>query len=242
MKKMVVIYVLLIAVTMHAQRKDETPNFGEDYYAIAGADSLMIHLNEVTILPKQKFSSKIDIRYYLWFKRKVYRAYPYAILASKRLDSLNARLDRISSSAKKKKYIKTVQSYLEKELTGRLKKLTRTEGRILLKLIHRQTGKTAFDNIKELRSGWKAFWYNTTANLFKLSLKLAYEPESENEDYLIEDVIQRAYVNETLVYQEPKLKKDYRKIISEKEGIIDVDVYKKMFAKRKKQSNTSKKT
>ena len=242
MKKIVVIYVLLVGVVTNAQKKDKAPNFGEEYYTIADADSLMIHLNEVTILPKQKFNSKIDMRYYLWFKRKVYKAYPYAILASNRLDSLNVRLDRITSKRKKKKYIKRVQSYLEKELTDRLKKLTRTEGRILLKLIHRQTGKTAFDNIKELRSGWKAFWYNTTANLFKLSLKLEYKPESENEDYLIEDVIQRSFVNEILVYQEPKLKKEYRKIISEKKGTINVDVYKEMFAKRKKKSDKSKKT
>ncbi|SEB50830.1 protein of unknown function [Tenacibaculum sp. MAR_2009_124] len=234
MKKIVVIYILFVGLMAHAQKKDQAPNFKDKYYSLIDADSLMIHLNEVAILPKHKFSSRVDVRYYLWFKRKVYKAYPYAILAAKRLDSLNVRLDKITSKRKKKKYIKTVQSYLEKELTKRLKKLTRTEGRILLKLIHRQTGKTAFNNIKELRSGWKAFWYNTTANLFKLSLKSEYKPESENEDYLIEDVIQRAYINEILAYQEPKLKKEYRKIVSDRKGAINVNVYKEMFAKRKK--------
>ena len=52
-----------------------------------------------------------------------------------------------------------------------LKKFSRSEGKILIRLVHRQTGKTTFDLVKELRAGWKAFWYQTTASLFKLSLK-----------------------------------------------------------------------
>ena len=137
--------------------------------------------------------------------------------------------------------MKRVQKYLEKELTDPLKKLTRTEGRVLLKLIHRQTGKTAYNNIKDLRSGWKAFWYNTTANLFKLSLKIKYDPAVVNEDYLIEDVLQRAYIDEALPFQEPKLKMNYLEIVSDKKGTVDVEEYKRMFAKQKKRRKKKKK-
>ncbi|HAO14635.1 MAG TPA: DUF4294 domain-containing protein [Tenacibaculum sp.] len=238
MKRILIIYMLFLGLFVKSQTKEEdAPLLKDNYYYLEQADSLMIHLNEVSILPKHKFKSSIDVRYYMWFRRKVHKAYPYAVLAAKRLDSLNMRLDKIKSKRKKRKYVKKVQSYLEEELTARLKKLTRTEGRILLKLIHRQTGRTAFSNIKSLRSGWKAFWYNTTANLFKLSLKSKYKPETENEDYLIEDVIQRAYVNESLVYQEPKLKKSYRRIVSERKGSIDVGIYKAMFGKRHSKTN-----
>nr|BFF40732.1 hypothetical protein BACY1_25370 [Tenacibaculum mesophilum] len=148
---------------------------------------------------------------------------------------------RIKSKSKKRKYIKRIQKYLEEELTAPLKKLTRTEGRILLKLIHRQTGKTAFANVKELRSGWKAFWYNTTANLFKLSLKSEYKPEAENEDYLVEDIIQRAYIEEKLEYQEPKLRKNYLVIVSKSRGYVDVSEYKEMFSKMRKKRKRKKK-
>ncbi|WP_440880890.1 DUF4294 domain-containing protein [Tenacibaculum sp. C7A-26P2] len=232
MKSILILYVLLFGLVANSQTKEEDfLQLENSYNYLQEADSLMIHLNEVSILPKHKFKSTIDLRYYMWFKRKVHRAYPYAVLAAKRLDSLNLRLEKIKSKRKKRRYIKTVQEYLEEELTSRLKKLTRTEGRILLKLIHRQTGRTAFNNIKSLRSGWKAFWYNTTANLFKLSLKSKYKPETENEDYLIEDVIQRSLINESLVYQEPKLNKPYRHIVSERKGTIDVSFYKKMFGR-----------
>ncbi|WGH76366.1 DUF4294 domain-containing protein [Tenacibaculum tangerinum] len=234
MKTLLYIYLLVISGTISAQIKDTLPNFNDEYILVKEGDSLMIRLNEVTILPKHKFKEKKDILYYYWLRKKVFKAYPYAILAAKRVDSVNSRLARIESKSKKRKYIKRIQEYLEEELTAPLKKLTRTEGRILLKLIHRQTGKTAFDNVKELRSGWKAFWYNTTANMFKLSLKSEYKPETENEDYLIEDILQRAYIEEKLEYQEPKLDKDYLTIVSKSRGYIDVSEYKKMFAKMQK--------
>ncbi len=101
---------------------------------------------------------------------------------------------------------------MEGEFTESLKKMTRTEGRILIKLLHRQTGLTAFELIKEYRSGWKAFWYNTTANMFKLSLKNEYHPESEAIDFLIEDILQRSFINGSLDEQKPRLEIDYYEI------------------------------
>lgn len=240
MKKLIYIYIVLFSVSISAQIKDTLPNFNDKYFQLEDVDSVMVHLNEVSILPKHKFNNREDIRYYYWFKRKVYKAYPFAKLASERLDTLNARLSRIKSKSKRRKYTKRIQKYVEGEFTDQLKKLTRTEGRILIKLIHRQTGKTAFENIKELRSGWRAFWYNTTANLFSLSLKDEYRPESNNEDYLIEDVLQRAFINEKLVGQPSKLDFNSEEILQKKKGTINVDVYKKMFAKLKKKKKKRK--
>jgi hypothetical protein len=213
---------------------DSLPKKIEDYIFVKPGDTLTVVFEEISLIPKQKFASRDDIRYYLWFKAKVYKAYPYARLASERLDSLNNRLERIESKSKKRKYVKLIQDYIEGEFTDQIKKMTKTEGRILIKLIHRQTGKTTFDNIKELRSGWKAFWYNTTATLFKLSLKDEYHPESVNEDFLIEDILQRAFQNDILQDQPSKLTFDFSKIIESKKAEINVEKYKLMFAKMKK--------
>ncbi|AQS95232.1 hypothetical protein BXQ17_05625 [Polaribacter sp. BM10] len=219
---------------------DSLPKNLEDYIFVKPGDSVVIQLNEIALLPKHKFTSREDIRYYLWFKKKVYKAYPFAKLASQRLDSLNNRLEKIKSKSKRKKYTRLVQKYIEGEFTDQIKKMTTTEGRILIKLIHRQTGKTAFNNIKGLRSGWKAFWYNTTANVFKLSLKTEYHPESNNEDYLIEDVLQRAFQEDKLEAQKTKLDFDYVKVIASRKGKIDVEEYKKMFSKMLKKRNKKK--
>jgi hypothetical protein len=236
LKKLLYIYIALTVSAVFSQKReiDSLPKNLEDYVFVKPGDTLTIQLNEFSILPKQKFNSKEDIRYYLWFRRKVIKVYPYAKLASERLDTLNSRLEKIKSNSKRRAYTILIQKYIEGEFTDQIKKMTRTEGRILIKLIHRQTGETAFNNIKGLRSGWKAFWYNTTANVFKLSLKEEYRPEVVNEDYLIEDILQRAFQDGVLKKQEAKLNINYIKAIKERKAEINVEKYKEMFAKQKK--------
>ena len=242
MKKLLYIYVYFISVVSFSQKKesDSLPINVEDYVFVKPGDTLTVNLKEFSLLPKHKFNYRDDIRYYLWFRKKVFKAYPFAQLASQRLDSLNIRLEKIESKSKRRKYTRLVQKYIEGEFTDQIKKMTTTEGRILIKLIHRQTGETAFGNIKELRSGWKAFWYNTTANVFKLSLKTEYHPETENEDYLIEDILQRAFQDGKLKPQQSKLNFDFAKIIIERKSEINIEEYKLFFAKMRKKGKIRK--
>jgi len=160
-----------------------------------------ISLNEIYILPKLKFTTPNSKRRYLILQRKTIKVYPYAKLAAERLKSLNERIGTLKSKRKQKKYARMVEKFVEDEFAEKLKKFTITEGQILIKLIHRQTGETAFDLIKSLRSGWRAFWYNNTAKLFKMSLKIPFDPRLSDEDYLIEDILQRQFQNGRLEYQ-----------------------------------------
>ena len=239
MKNFLYIYIVLLSVTSFGQKNDTIP-LSKKYLLVKIGDTLTIDLDEVKLLPKTKFQSRGDINYYYWMRKKVFKAYPFAMLASQRLDTLNNRLKRIKSKRRKKKYIKIAQKYLEGEFTDQLKKLTRTEGRILIKLIHRQTGKTTFEQIRTLRSGWRAFWYNTTANLFKLSLKTEYNPLIVNEDFLIEDILQRAFIQERLIEQKPKLFINLDKMYVSNKGYINVEEYKKMFSKINKKKKKKK--
>ncbi len=229
MRNIVFIFIYIIGVNLYAQEdirfKKDSSYIYEDYIIFEG-DTVVIELEEVILLNKLKFENDYDRRYYTWFRKKTIKAYPYAKLASERLTVLNERMEKIKSKRKRKKYIKRVQKYMEGEFTDQLKKLTRTEGRILIKLIHRQTGITTYDLIKEIRSGWKAFWYDSTARLFKLSLKLEYHPESVNEDFLIEDILQRAFIDGTLEKQDSKLDFDYYEIAQKKDNIIHVEKQK----------------
>jgi len=226
MKKIVIILIYIIGVNFYAQegvliQKDTLTKY-EDYIIFEG-DTVVIELEEVQLLSKLKFKNSYDRQYYYWFRKKTLKAYPYAKLAADRLSVLNERLDQIDSEYKKKAYTRRVQKYMEGEFTDQLKKLTRTEGRILIKLIHRQTGVTTFELIKEIKSGWKAFWYNGTAKLFKLSLKLEYDPANIDEDYLIEDILQRAFIDGKLEGQDSKLDFDYHKIAEEKGNIFHIE-------------------
>ncbi|MBA4744232.1 MAG: DUF4294 domain-containing protein [Muricauda sp.] len=186
-----------------------------DYYVRFEGDSILmssIELDEVYIFGKLEFTNRNDkLRYYI-LRRKTLKVYPYAKLAAERLVELNDSLQLIKKRRHQRRYTRKVQKYIEGEFSEELKKLTRTEGQILVKLIHRQTGTTAFDLVKELRSGWRAFWYNTTASLFKISLKEEFRPEEIHEDYLIEDILQRAFAASRLERQESVLDYDYAQL------------------------------
>mgnify|MGYP006257590551 FL=1 len=138
--------------------------------------------------------------------------YPYSVMASRRLKSLNNRLLVIKTKRERRRYTRMVQKFLEDELTPELSKLTKSEGQILIKLIYRQTGITTYNLVKNLRNGVKAFLYNTTARFFDLNLKTEFNPEIILEDYYIEDIIQRSVRDNLIEYNEPKNKYDLFKL------------------------------
>ena len=187
------------------------------YYYIVQGDTIpreYIDLEEVVLLNKLSFNNKVDRRRYLILRRKTRKVYPYAKLASERLLTMTKRLQTIKKKRQASKYTKRIQKYIEQEFSEKLKKLTRTEGQILVKLIHRQTGTTAYDLVKELRTSWRAFWYNTTASFFDISLKQEYTPFSVEEDYLIEDILERSFQEEILERQAPFFKIDFLELSS----------------------------
>jgi hypothetical protein len=195
------------------QQKDSTVT----YYYIVQGDTIpreYIDLEEVVLLNKLSFNNKVDRRRYLILRRKTRKVYPYAKLASERLLTMTKRLQTIKKKRQASKYTKRIQKYIEQEFSEKLKKLTRTEGQILVKLIHRQTGTTAYDLVKELRTSWRAFWYNTTASFFDISLKQKYTPFSVEEDYLIEDILERSFQEEILERQAPFFKIDFLELSS----------------------------
>ena len=164
------------------------------YFKIEG-DSVFkkeIDLKEVVIYKPVVFADNQERLNYFVLKRKVLKVYPYAKMASERLAKLNDRLNKIKSKRKKKKYTKMLEKFLQEELTAELKKLTRTEGQILVKLIYRETGSTAFSLVRELRNGFRAFTYNTIAKVFKISLKEEYNPLKVREDLFIEDILRNS--------------------------------------------------
>ncbi|MBN8643423.1 MAG: DUF4294 domain-containing protein [Flavobacteriales bacterium] len=160
-------------------------------------DSIL--LKEV-IIYRNKLSAE-ERKQFLLLQNRVYKVYPYAKIASERLVALNNNMKKLKSSKEKKKYSKIVEDYMENEFKAQLKKLSRKQGQILVKLIYRQTGVTTYDLIKEHKSGWKAFWSNNTARLFDINLKTGYDPYQVNEDYLIETILYRAFYNGRLSEQ-----------------------------------------
>lgn len=155
-------------------------------------DSVMeVMLDEVIIGKNQlDYAGRKE---FLILQNRVYKVYPFAKIASERLTMLDRNMARLKTNKEKKKYNKLVEDYIENEFSEKLKKLSRKQGQVLIKLIYRQTGKTTYSLIKEYKSGWKAFWSSNTAKVFDLDLKRGYSPYEVNEDYLIETILVRAF-------------------------------------------------
>ena len=208
------LFFLFLFSTLISSSQQIDDDTATDYIRIEG-DTIVkgsIGLNEVLLLPRRPFKNSEQIRKYLILKRKTIKVYPYSVMASKRLKSLNDRLLIIKTKRERRRYTRMVQKFLEDELTPELSKLTKSEGQILIKLIYRQTGITAYNLVKNLRNGVKAFLYNTTARFFDLNLKTEFNPEIILEDYYIEDIIQRSVRDNLIEYNEPKNKYDLFKL------------------------------
>ncbi|GAB4254910.1 MAG: DUF4294 domain-containing protein [Vicingaceae bacterium] len=120
----------------------------------------------------------------------VTKVYPYAKIAAQKLQAYNEEISKIPSKRKQKKYIKQREEELKNEFEETIKKLTVTQGKILIKLIDRETGESTYDILKEMRGGFKAFIWQGVAKLYGSSLKLRYDPEHDEEDEMIERICQ----------------------------------------------------
>jgi len=198
------IVALLGAWPIHSQERDSiAPAAGET----------MIDLEEVLFFGNQPFFKDEEQRKkYELLRYRVRKVYPYAKMAADKLYKIERTLDTLPNQRQRKRYTKQVQEDAEARFTDELKKLSRSQGRILIKLIYRQTGYSAYDLVKNLRSGWRAFWYNNTAWFYDLSLKSTYAPERVEEDFWIEDILLRAFSQGELEMQPAAIGINYEAI------------------------------
>ena len=151
-----------------------------------------IGLDEVVVYQLVQLKSYEEMKKYMLLRRRTLKVYPYAEMASKRFTTLKERMERMENRRKKKRYAKLIEKYLEGEFKEELKKLTRAEGQILVKLIHRETGITTHALVKTYRNGFRAATYQFTAKLFDIDLKTEFDPNKVEEDLWIEDILLRS--------------------------------------------------
>ena len=124
-------------------------------------------------------------------RRDVLRAYPYAIRAAEIIHQINDHTDDIKKKKHKKRYLNKKEEILREQFEENLKKLTKTQGRYMVRLINRETGDTVYNIIKEYKNGLNAVFWQFIAKKFNSDLKSVYEPENvDSVDYEIESIIQ----------------------------------------------------
>ncbi len=145
------------------------------------------YLPYVTIVEERRFMSDYERRKWERLKKNVKKVYPYAKLAGQLLEKYQVQLDTVTSERQRKKYFKKIEQELKAEFDDDLRKMTTTQGRILIKLIDRETGESSYEIVQEFRGNVSAFFWQGLSRMFGQDLKSRYDPYGEDAD--IENII-----------------------------------------------------
>ena len=181
-----IFFLFFVFVFSHAKAQEIVV---KDFIIEQGDTILLSEIPSIEII---SFSDSKERLKYRILKRKVLKVYPYAMYTKEKLKEIEKDLEGISKKRKKKRYTKEVSKFLKEELGEKMRKLTRTEGNILVKLIYRETKVSTYKLLKLYRGSLNAMFWQTMAKIYDNDLKQEYNPENVREDMFIEHIIIQA--------------------------------------------------
>jgi hypothetical protein len=146
-----------------------------------------VEIKEVTVYAHPQFPKKSDFRKYERLVYNLKKVYPYALIVRNRLSKVDEELSNIKSDKERKDYLKKVEKDVFANYEGDIRDMTITQGRLLIKLIDRETQNTSYALIKDYRGKLSAAFWQGIARIFGSNLKEEYDPYGE--DFLIETII-----------------------------------------------------
>jgi hypothetical protein len=147
----------------------------------------LVELNEITVYGKMPHGVKFNYRKHARLVYNVRRVYPYAIIVRNEVGRVNRLLETMPNEKDRRNFLQQYEKDIFKEYEDDMKKLTFSQGKILIKLVDRETQNTSFDLIRDYRGKFSATFWQSIARIFGADLKANYDPIGE--DYLIEQVI-----------------------------------------------------
>lgn len=194
MMRTIAVLLLALTVPLQAQLVETMFNGKKVQATVINGDTIpWVFLDEILVMDKPTFTDVEARKRYLLLRRRVLKVYPYAKAAGERLDSLNMRLAKEKSARKRAKYTKQYQKFLEERFEAELRKLTRSEGQILCKLVYRETDQTVFKLIRQYRNWLTAVGWSVTGSWYDINIRKEYDPKGDDEDALIERILLRSF-------------------------------------------------
>jgi hypothetical protein len=176
--------------TLPLSQKPEPIGYKLSFIITESGDTLpIVNLTSVTISEERSFASKREARKWSRLKRDVAKVYPYSKLAGKKLKFYNDLMEG-KSEREQKRLMSKAEDELKEEFEDDIRNMTLNQGRILIKLIDRETGNSSYDLVKDLRGTFQAFFWQSIARIFKTNLKSSFNPAANSEDKMIEDIIE----------------------------------------------------
>lgn len=147
---------------------------------IDGDTTPVIPLKEVNVYALKVIKNKREARRFSRLVRNVKKVYPYAKIAGIKLDKYNDILLKTENERERRKIMKQAENEINEEFGKDLKKLNFSQGKILLKLIDRETENSSFKLVQDLRGKFQAFFWQTFARIFGYNLKVKYDPKGDD--------------------------------------------------------------
>lgn len=188
MKKLIFILILsFLKFGLNAQQQDS----GQWVMGIIEGNDTIIHIRvgDVWVFPDKQFSGKRQQQRYSRYVEKVKKVYPLAIEARILLKKYEPVYYSLDNQRDRRKLMKNLEKELLDKHKEELKKWSISDGKILLKLINRETDRTAYTIIKDFRGEFSAVFWQGIARLFKNNLKDGYHPEDE--DRILEEIVRK---------------------------------------------------
>ncbi len=151
----------------------ETMRVGDDTVPV-------VDLEEVRVIPRPRFRTRREYRRYSRYVRNVKKVYPYAKFTARLLNEMEQHLDSLHTEREKKAYIRQVEKELKAKYSDVIWNMTFSQGKILIKLIDRETGMTSYEIIDRMKGAFNAGFWQAVARLFGSNLKMKFDPEGED--------------------------------------------------------------
>ncbi len=183
------ILFILISIILFSYKDFSQNSEGYSVYAkVEDGDTIpYLYLTEVKIITPRIFKSNDDKKRFDKLVRNVKKAYPYAKLCEQKVMEYDSLLSKLTNESQKRKLMKQLEEEVKKQYSDEIKQLTFTQGKILLKLIDRQTGNSSYDLLKDYRGAVRAVFWQSIARIFGANLKSKYDKNGD--DKTIEEIV-----------------------------------------------------
>lgn len=183
------VFLILVLVLIFGGIKAQKNDTSDITFGVIHGNDTIIHreIKQIVVFPERKFDNKRQRRRYNRYMLKVKKVYPLAVEAKKLLEKYEPQYYALDNQKDRRKLMKNLEKELLTEHKEELKKWSISDGRILLKLIDRETERTPYVLIKDFRGDVSAVFWQGIARLFKNDLKDEYDPYDE--DKMLEEIV-----------------------------------------------------
>ena len=158
---------------------------------LTGDTVCMLVLRPIIVYPAEKFKNKKEEEFYWRTVRDVKRTLPYAKLICSTLLETYEYLETFPTKKEKEDYLKEFEKEIFIQYKPVMKTMTRSQGKMMLKLINRETNQSSYNIVRAFLGSFRAGFWHTFGKFFGVNMKSGYEPEKNKEDALIERICVR---------------------------------------------------